>query len=125
MFIDFCYLLRRNELKVSFNEWMVLMEALDQGLAGNSLLGFYYLARSVLIKTEADFDQFDQVFLTYFEQAKTVDEIPPDFFQGLQEPKERKPYEQDEVDARPNVDLDKLRQMLEERLQETQKRHDG
>ena len=37
MFIEFFYLLRKRGLKVSLNEWMALMEALNQGLAQSSL----------------------------------------------------------------------------------------
>ena len=125
MFIDFFYLLRAHELKVSFGEWMALMEALSKGLAQNSLLGFYYLCRAVLIKTESQFDQFDQVFLEYFEQVNSVGEIPPEFFEWLHDPKDSKPYDPEEVDARTNFDLQKLRELLEERLVEQHARHDG
>jgi hypothetical protein len=125
VFIDFFYLLRSHGLKVSFNEWMLLMEALSKGLAHNSLLGFYYLSRALLIKTEADFDQFDQVFLEYFENVTTFDEIPQEFFDWLREPKEMKPYDPNEVDGRTSFDLEKLRKMLEERLEEQHGRHDG
>lgn len=45
MFGDFLYLLRRSGLKISLTEWMALMEALDKGLEGASLTGFYYLCR--------------------------------------------------------------------------------
>lgn len=125
MFIDFFYLLRQHGLNVSFHEWMVLMEALDKGLAQNSLLGFYHLSRTVLIKTEADFDKFDEVFLEYFESVQNFDEIPEEFFEWLKQPKEMKPYDKEEVDARTNFDLEKLRQMLEERLEQQHGRHDG
>ena len=54
MFLEFFYLLRAKGLEVSINEWMTLMEALDKGLAHSSFLSFYYLCRSILIKTEAD-----------------------------------------------------------------------
>ena len=66
MFGDFLYLLRRSGLKISLTEWMALMEALDKGLEGASLTGFYYLCRALLVKTEADFDRFDRAFLEYF-----------------------------------------------------------
>lgn len=125
MFLDFFYLLRAYGLKVSFNEWMSLMDALDQGLARNSLLEFYYLARAVLVKTEADFDRFDQVFLEYFHDIESVDEIPKEFFDWLKVPKEMKPFDRAEVDARTNLDLEKLRQLLEDRLQRQKGRHDG
>ena len=125
MFTDFFYLLRKIGLKVSFNEWMSFVEALDKGLARNSLLEFYYLARAVLVKTESDFDTFDRVFLSYFKGIQSVEEIPKELYDWLREPKEQKPYDQDEVDARTNFDLDKLRAMLEERLGQQKKRHDG
>ena len=67
MFTDFFYLLRAHGLDVSMNEWLSLMEALKLGLCRNSLLEFYYVARGILVKTEADFDKFDETFLRYFE----------------------------------------------------------
>ena len=63
MFLEFFTLLRTRGLPVTLNEWMLLMEAMDAGLAGNSLTKFYHLCRSILIKTEADFDKFDQVVM--------------------------------------------------------------
>lgn len=125
VFTDFFYLLRAYGLKVSFNEWMSLMEGLDKGLAQNSLLEFYYLARSVLVKTEADFDKYDQVFLSYFKGVKTVEEIPKEFYEWLKEAKEPKPYDKAEVDARTAKDLETLRQLLEDRLKRQKGRHDG
>ena len=54
MFLEFFYLLRAKGLEVSINEWMALVEALDKGLAKSSLTSFYYLCRSILIKSETD-----------------------------------------------------------------------
>ena len=54
MFLEFFYLLRAQGLEISVNEWMTLEEALDKGLAGSSLTGFYRLCRSILIKSESD-----------------------------------------------------------------------
>lgn len=125
MFIDFFYLLRSHDLEVSVNEWMTLMEALSKGLHQNSLLGFYYLSRAILIKTEADFDKFDGVFLEYFESVKNLDAIPAEFYEWLHDPKEMKPYDPNEVDARTTYDLDRLREMLKERMEEQHARHDG
>ena len=56
MFTSFFYLLRARGLKVSLNEWMSLIEALDKGLHHSSFTGFYYLCRAILVKSEADFD---------------------------------------------------------------------
>ncbi|MBQ1352550.1 MAG: VWA containing CoxE family protein, partial [Firmicutes bacterium] len=65
MFLDFFFVLRASGLKVSLHEWMTLLEALEKGLAHSSLLGFYHLCRCVLIKSETEYDRFDQVFESY------------------------------------------------------------
>ena len=62
MFIDFFFYLRQRGLKVTVTEWMTLMEALVKGLAGESLIGFYHLCRSLCVKSEAYFDLYDQCF---------------------------------------------------------------
>ena len=49
MFLEFFDLLRLRGVNVTINEWMMLMDALDKGLANSSLTGFYYLCRSVII----------------------------------------------------------------------------
>ena len=118
MFIDLFYLMRARGLNVSMNEWLSLMDALEKGLCRNSLLEFYYLSRAILIKTEADFDKFDEVFLDYFDRIQHIEDIPQELMDWLHDPKNMKKYDKDEVDARTTYDLEKLRQMLEERLQE-------
>ena len=76
MFIKFFYLLRERGLMVSLNEWMALMEALDQGLGQSSLSAFYYLCRAVLIKSEVDYDKFDLAFAEFFRGIETPEDIP-------------------------------------------------
>ena len=61
MFIEFMHLLREKGLDISLDQWLNLMDALDKGLADNSLIEFYFLCRNVLIKTEADYDKFDML----------------------------------------------------------------
>ena len=63
MFIKFMFALRDAGLKVSLDEWLVLMDALDRNMADNSLMEFYYLARNVLVKRESDYDKFDMGFM--------------------------------------------------------------
>ena len=76
MFLEFFYLLRARGLEVSINEWMTLVEALDKGLANSSLMGFYQLCRSILIKTESEYDKFDQIFSEYFQGIDTPEDLP-------------------------------------------------
>jgi len=66
MFLDFLLLLRSQKLKIGMSEWLTLMEALDKGLADNSLDGFYLIARAICCKSEAEFDVFDACFLHFF-----------------------------------------------------------
>lgn len=125
MFLDLFYLMRARGLHVSMNEWLSLTEALQQGLCRNSLLEFYYISRAILVKTEADFDKFDEVFLDYFDRIQHIEDIPQELLDWLHDPKNMKKYDKEEVDARTTFDLEKLRKMLEERLKEQHERHDG
>ena len=84
MFEDFLYLLRASGLKVSLTEWMSLMEALDKGLHGSSFTGFYYLCRCLLVKSEADFDRFDRVFLEYFRDVPFQQEVSQELMDWLE-----------------------------------------
>ena len=89
MFTSFFYLLRARGLKVSLNEWMSLIEALDKGLHNSSFTGFYYLARAILVKSEADFDKFDGAFLEYFkDMERATDELPQELIDWLNKPRE-------------------------------------
>ena len=66
MFILFFYLLRTRGYRPSINQWMTLMEALEKDMADSSLTKFYNLCRCILVNSEADFDQFDQIFSEFF-----------------------------------------------------------
>ena len=124
MFIDFMLCLRAAGLAVSLDEWLALMDALDKGLAGNSLIEFYYLCRNVLVKTEADYDKFDLAFAKYFEGVESIEDIPDELWDWLSQGE----LERD-LDDRPEwakeYDLDELMKMFEERLKEQKEKHDG
>ncbi len=49
MFIRFFLALREAKLPVSITEYLVLMQALQQGLAGLDVERFYHLARAILV----------------------------------------------------------------------------
>ncbi len=84
MFVDFFFLLKREGVPVSLNEWMLLHEALDSGLSNASLNTFYYLARSILIKNETYFDRYDRAFKKYFEGIETSDVVVEEILEGLE-----------------------------------------
>jgi len=75
MFINFFQRLRHRDVPVTFNEWLLLQKALSENLADSSLTRFYYLARAILIKTEAHFDKYDQAFLECFGHIESDDEL--------------------------------------------------
>ena len=125
MFLEFFYLLRAKGLDVSINEWMTLIEALDKGLAGSSLTGFYNLCRSILIKTEADYDKFDAVFAEYFKGIETPEELPEEFWNWLNESdRERALDDLGDVQNFPK-ELEELLQMFQDRIKEQKEKHDG
>ena len=88
MFADFFYLLRQRGLDVSLNEWLTLLEGMERGLHRSSLTGFYQLCRAVLVKSEAEYDRFDQVFLEYFRDIPWKGELPEELLNWLNHPSE-------------------------------------
>lgn len=75
MFTDFFYTLRKHEIDVSPVEWMTLLEALNKGLAKNSLTEFYHISRAILVKSEQEYDSFDTAFLDYFRRSREDDSL--------------------------------------------------
>lgn len=75
MFVNLFRALRRREVPVTLNEWMLLQQALSENLMESSFTRFYYLARSILIKTEAHFDKYDQAFLECFGHIESDDDM--------------------------------------------------
>lgn len=124
MFLEFFYLLRAKGLEVSINEWMALVEALDKGLAESSLTGFYYLCRSIVIKTEADYDRFDAVFAEYFKNVQTPEDLPQEFWDWLSDG-ERERDINDKGGDDFFRELDELLQMFYERIEEQKEKHHG
>ena len=125
MFIEFFYLLRSQGLKVSLNEWMTLTEALDKGLCRSSLVDFYYLCRSVVVKSEADYDKFDLAFAQFFEGVETGDDLPDEIWKWLDKEIPENPGLKELQMQFPHYELDELLKMLEERLQEQHEEHHG
>ena len=128
MFVEFFYLLRSRGLKISLNEWMTLLLGMEKGLHRSSLTGFYQLCRAVLIKTEADFDRFDQVFLEFFKDVPWQGELPEDLLDWLNHPTEdlRRSLEQlKAMGGFPDETLEELLKMLEQRLKEQHEEHNG
>ncbi|AET66661.1 hypothetical protein Desor_0986 [Desulfosporosinus orientis DSM 765] len=129
MYISFFYQLRREGIPVSITEWMTLMEALSQGLAGSSLAGFYYLARAVLVKSESHFDQYDLAFQKYFRGIETPEQLLDQVSEWLKNPLPAKMFSEEERNeilkklGLPN--WENLKEALEERLRKQDSPHHG
>ncbi len=125
MFLDFFYKLRDRGVPVTTHTWLALVEALARGLHGDTLDGFYQVARCVLIQSEAHYDEFDRVFAESFRGAaaaardllKELEEWLKDPRAGDLDPELRA--------ALAGMDLEQLRRELQDRLNTQKERHDG
>ena len=127
MFVAFFSLLRRRGLAVTPTEWIELIRGLALGLAGDSLTGFYYLARALLVKSEDKLDLFDQTFAEFFRgvPATFPAGLAGELLEWLKDqplPREVTPEEMERI---AKLDLQTLREEFEKRLQEQKERHDG
>ena len=125
MFTTFYYELKNYGLAVSMNEWQTLLDALDQGMAGASLTGFYYLCRAVLVKSEAHYDRFDMAFAAYFQQIETPEGLPEKIWDWLNKELPEIQITDEMRSQHQQLDLDLLKQMLEDRLKEQHEEHHG
>lgn len=126
MLVDFLYELRKHKLKVTSHEWMTLMEALAKGLHDSSLDGFYHLARCICVKDITEFDAFDEAFLAYFKDVHVnALALSEQLLDWLRDPKNLESLTEEQRQLMQALDLEKLRELFEQRLREQKGRHDG
>jgi uncharacterized protein with von Willebrand factor type A (vWA) domain len=125
MLIDFFLHLKAAQLPVSTREFLTLLEALQQRLAGHSLDDFYVLARTCLIKDESHYDKFDRAFGSYFKGVTELPgleaDIPEDWLRQMMQ-KHLTPEEKARLEK---LGWDKLMEQFKERLAEQKERHEG
>ena len=127
MFVAFFYLLRQRGLDVSPNEWMTLLEGMEKGLHKSSLTGFYHLCRAIVVKSEVEFDRFDQVFLEFFKDIPFNGELPEEMLEWLELPSEdlKRTIEELMTAGFPDETMEELLKLLQERLEEQDAEHNG
>ncbi|MDD4122213.1 MAG: VWA domain-containing protein [Eubacteriales bacterium] len=125
MFISFFYYLRARGLKVSLDEWLSLIEALDKGLCKASLLEFYHLCRSILVKSETEYDKFDLAFAEFFKNIKTPEDIPDEIWEWLNSDIRTRDINDKVMFDSFVLELEELQKRLQERIAEQKERHDG
>lgn len=126
MFVNFFFLLRHRGIDVSFTEFLTLLDALKKGHASVNLNVFYSLARSILIKKVEHYDLYDRIFAEFFKDmefpADLLPELQNELWDWLKDPKSFENLGDRNGDL---YDLEALRKMFQERLQEQDERHDG
>ena len=129
MFTDFFFLLRFYGVPVTVTEWLALMRALAMGLVPTGLDDFYAVARSILVKSEAYFDQYDQAFAAMFKGIETPVEIEDEVWDWLSDPLTMPGLSDEErrllAAALEDLDLEALQRLFEERLTEQNEAHHG
>ena len=132
MFIEFFYELKAKGLDVSLTEWLTLQQALDMGMAHSSLTDFYYLSRSILVKSETDFDKFDMAFEEHFKGVQKDTEVGAEMMRWLDKSedmkalleKEEKKWLDTEQDT-VQVDKEEVETKFRERLRDQDSEHNG
>ncbi|ASJ75028.1 vWA domain-containing protein [Granulosicoccus antarcticus] len=123
--------LRQAGLPVSIGEWLTLMQGLQAGVGTMNIDRFYSFARLCLIKNEAHYDRFDQVFSQYwagqeqqFEQLleSLKSPIPEEWLRQMDRNKLSE-AQRAEVEALGGWDA--LMETLAKRLQEQNEEHHG
>ena len=127
MFLRLFTELREARVPVSLKEYLMLMEAMDQGVIGLSTDDFYYLSRAALVKDERNLDKFDRVFGHVFKGFEKVDEsltadIPAEWLKKLTE---KFLTEEEKAAIEAMGGFDKLMETLKKRLEEQKERHEG
>jgi uncharacterized protein len=130
MFRPFLDNLRRQGVPVSLREYLGFLEALDAGLSRFDPEGFYYLARTIMVKDERHIDRFDRAFSETFKGLEAITpeavldavDLPAEWLAKLLE-KDLTDEEKAQIEALGG--FDKLMETLRKRLEEQQERHQG
>src|SRR5690606_28033353 len=130
MFLPFFLELKAARVPVSLREYLALLEGMKAGLVDYDVEGFYYLARSALVKDERYIDRFDQVFSHVFKGLDALSgeggidpaNLPEEWLRKLAE-KHLTEEEKKLVEAIGG--FEKLMETLRQRLEEQKGRHQG
>lgn len=131
MLLDLHERLRQAGIKVSIGEWLTLMHGLSKGVGTLNIEGFYAFARLSLVKNEALYDRFDQVFNDYWSgKSQSFDTLIdslstpiPDDWLKLLDREALSEEQRTQVEALGG--WDKLMETLAKRLEEQTEEHHG
>lgn len=129
MLIKFFYTLRAAKLPVSVKEFLTLLEGLRAGVIGAdgvpTIDDFYYLARTTLVKDEAQFDKFDRAFAAYFKGVELLTDFTKDVpLEWLRKHLELELTPEQKA-AIEKMGWEELMETLKKRFEEQKERHEG
>ena len=130
MFLPFFETLRRTGVPVSLREYLAFLEGMAAGLATYDAEGFYYLARTVMVKDERHLDRFDRAFAESFKGLEDIPaqevleavDLPADWLARMAE-KHLTAEEKAAIEALGGFEA--LMETLKKRLEEQKGRHQG
>ena len=130
MFLPFFDNLRQVGIPVSLREYLAFLEGMKRGLVTYDVEGFYFLARTAMVKDERNLDKFDRAFAATFKGLENISfddvmkavEIPADWLRKMAE-KHLSDEEKREIEALGG--FEKLMETLKQRLEEQKERHQG
>jgi len=130
MFIPFFLELKAARVPVTLREYLTLLEGMEAGLVQYDVEGFYYLARSALVKDERHIDRFDQVFAHVFRGVEALSGEADFDLAANPEERLRRIAEKHLTDEEKRLiealgGFDKLMETLRQRLAEQTGRHQG
>jgi len=100
------------------------MEALAGGFV-NNLDDFYFLARSILVKSESYYDHYDVAFQEYFQGIEAPEEINEQILEWLNDPINRMALTEGQKSLFDDMNFDELMKELEKRIKEQTEAHNG
>ncbi|MCR5801391.1 MAG: VWA containing CoxE family protein [Lachnospiraceae bacterium] len=130
MFQTFFRTLRKKGISVSLGEWLDLQKALEMGFCGSSLMGFYNVSRMILVKSETDYDKFDEAFSECFKVAEKETEVGSQMLRWLDK-SDMLELAHEEARAHLNqtedlqIDKDDVEEKFKQRLKDQNEEHNG
>jgi uncharacterized protein with von Willebrand factor type A (vWA) domain len=128
MLVRFFLELRAAGVPVSLTEFLALLAGLKARVAGLSVEDFYFLARTVLVKDESQYDRYDRVFGAHFRGLErafaAVDPaaVPEEWLRRLAE---LNLSEEERARVEALGGFEALLETLRQRLREQVGRHEG
>src|SRR5437763_691875 len=124
--MDLFLKMKSRRLPVAIKEYLTPLEAMDKKVIERSIDQFYYLARTALVKDEANYDKFDRAFAEFWQGVETIPGIEAEIpLEWLLKQVELTLSEEEKKQIAALGGWEKLMETLKKRLEEQKGRHQG